>query len=321
MKRLLAALLLCGSAFPQDLSIFSALRWRNIGPLRGGRSLAVAGSAARPLEYYFGATGGGLWRTTDGGTSWNPVSDAFFESSSVGAVAVAPSNPDIVYVGMGETELRGNIIQGDGIYKTTDGGKTWKHSGLEKTLAIARIRVDRSDPNLVFVAAFGDPYGRNPERGVFRSTNGGQSWQKILYRDEKAGAIDFAIDPHNPHVLYASLWEAFRTPYSLSSGGPGSGFFKSTDGGDHWTELTHNPGVPGGILGKITIAVSADPNRLYASRSRFHCPVVRRGRRGTCAKITRFWHPKTLRLARWFPSLVHRCTSGHAGRIFPLEQV
>ena len=264
MNRVLAALVFLGSAFAQDLSIFSSLRWRNIGPLRGGRSIAVAGSAARPLEFFFGATGGGLWKTTDGGTSWNPVSDAFLETSSVGAVAVAPSNPDIVYAGMGETELRGNIIQGDGIYKSLDGGKTWTHSGLEKTMAIARIRVDRTDPNLVYVAAFGDPHGNNPERGLFRSTDGGRNWQKILYRDEKSGAIDLAIDSHDPRILYASLWEAFRTPYSLSSGGPGSGFFKSTDGGDHWTELTHNPGVPGGVIGKITIAVSADPNRLFA---------------------------------------------------------
>ena len=264
MNRVLVALVFLGSAFAQDLSIFSSLRWRNIGPLRGGRSIAVAGSAARPLEYYFGATGGGLWRTTDGGTSWNPVSDAFFETSSVGAVAVAPSNPDVVYAGMGETELRGNIIQGDGIYKSIDGGKTWTHSGLEKTMAIARIRVDRSDPNLVYVAAFGDPYGNNPERGIFRSTDGGRNWRKILYRNEKTGAIDLAIDSHDPRVLYASLWEAFRTPYSLSSGGPGSGFFKSTDGGDHWTELTHNPGVPAGVIGKITLAVSADSNRLFA---------------------------------------------------------
>ena len=165
---------------------------------------------------------------------------------------------------MGETELRGNIIQGDGIYKSTDAGKTWTRSGLEKTMAIARLRVDSSDPNLVYAAAFGDPYGKNPERGIFRSRDGGKSWQKILYRDDKTGAIDLVLDPHNPRVLYASLWEAFRTPYSLSSGGPGSGFFKSTDGGDHWIELTHNLGVPGGVIGKITLAVSSDPNRLFA---------------------------------------------------------
>src|SRR5947209_51458 len=157
-----------GTAVAASAGPFGALRWRNIGPLRGGRSLAVAGSAARPLEYYFGATGGGLWKTTDGGTTWNSVSDAFFKTSSVGAVAVVPSNPDVVYAGMGETELRGNIIQGDGIYKSTDGGKTWTQSGLEKTMSIARIRVDASNPDLVYAAAFGDPYGKNPERGVFR---------------------------------------------------------------------------------------------------------------------------------------------------------
>ena len=185
-------------ASAEDLSIFRPLRWRNIGPLRGGRSIAVAGSASRPLEYYFGATGGGLWKTTDGGTSWDPVSDAYFQTSSVGAVAVAPSNPDVVYAGMGETELRGNIIQGDGVYKSTDAGKTWSHAGLEKTMAIARIRVDPADPDLVYVAAFGDPYGKNPERGVFRTKDGGKTWERILFRDEKTGAIDLIIDPHHP---------------------------------------------------------------------------------------------------------------------------
>ena len=261
--RLLFLVILCSVAWAETLPDLP-LKWRNIGPLRGGRSIAVAGSAARPLEYYFGATGGGLWKTTDGGTTWNPVSDAFFQTSSVGAVAGAPSNPDVVYAGMGETELRGNIIQGDGVYKTTDGGKTWTRAGLEKTMAIARIRVDAANPDLVYVAAFGDPYGRNPERGVFRSPNGGKSWQRVLFRDDKSGAEDLAIDPHNPRVLYATLWEAFRTPYSLSSGGPGSGLFKSTDGGDHWTELTHRPGMPAGVIGKISIAVGADANRLYA---------------------------------------------------------
>jgi photosystem II stability/assembly factor-like uncharacterized protein len=241
------------------------LRWRNIGPLRGGRSLAVAGSAARPLEYYFGAVGGGLWKTTDGGTSWNPVSDAWFESSSVGAVAVAPSNPDIVYAGMGETELRGNIIQGDGIYKSTDAGKTWTRTGLEKSMAIARIRIDAANPDLVYVAAFGDPYKEGPDRGVYRTRDGGKTWPKLLYRDPKSGAIDIAVDPNNPQVIYASLWEAYRTPHSMSSGGPGSGLFKSTDSGEHWTEITRNPGMPAGLIGKTTMSVSgADSNRLYA---------------------------------------------------------
>jgi photosystem II stability/assembly factor-like uncharacterized protein len=267
MRKLLFTGLLAVLAYPAawDPGLLRPLKWRNIGPLRGGRSLAVAGSAARPLEYYFGAVGGGLWKTTDGGTTWNSVSDAFFKTSSVGAVAVSSSNPDVVYAGMGETELRGNIIQGDGIYKSTDGGKTWTHAGLEKTMAIARIRVDASNPDLVYVAAFGDPYGRNSERGVFRSKDGGNAWERVLFRDEKTGAEDLVIDPHNPKVLYASLWEAFRTPHSMSSGGPGSGLFKSTDGGDHWVELTHNPGVPGGVIGKISMAVSgADSSRVYA---------------------------------------------------------
>ncbi|HWZ34250.1 MAG TPA: hypothetical protein VNX18_23090 [Bryobacteraceae bacterium] len=262
--RFLLPAFLAAVACAQDVAVLNSLRWRNIGPLRGGRSLAVAGSSARPLEYYFGATGGGLWKTTDGGTTWNPVSDAFFKTSSVGAVAVAQSNPDVVYAGMGETELRGNIIQGDGIYKSTDAGKTWTHVGLEKSMAIARIRIDPSNANLVYAAAFGDPHGRNPERGVFRSKDGGATWERILFRDEKTGAIDLAVDSHNSRVLYATLWQAFRTPYSLSSGGPGSGIFKSVDGGDHWTELTHNPGFPGGVIGKITVAIAADSSRLYA---------------------------------------------------------
>lgn len=248
-----------------DEALFRPLKWRSIGPLRGGRSLAVAGSPSRPLEYYFGAVGGGLWKTVDGGTSWNPVSDAFFRTSSVGAVAVSPSNADVVYVGMGESELRGNIIQGDGVYKSTDAGKSWTHVGLDKTMAIARVRIDPSNPDLIYVAAFGDPYSATPDRGVFRSNDGGGTWKKVLFRDNKTGAEDLNIDPNNPKVLYASLWEAFRTPYSMSSGGPGSGLFKSTDGGDTWTELTRNSGMPAGVIGKISVAVSgADSNRVYA---------------------------------------------------------
>jgi photosystem II stability/assembly factor-like uncharacterized protein len=244
---------------------FRSLRWRSIGPNRGGRSIAVAGSAARPLEYYFGATGGGLWKTTDGGQTWRPVTDGQIRSSSVGAVAVAPSSPDVVYIGMGETELRGNIMQGDGVYKSTDGGKTWRHMGLAETQAIAKIRVDPRDPNVVYVAAFGHPYGRNPERGVYKSTDGGVTWRKVLFRDDKTGAIDLSIDPRDPDVLYAALWEAYRTPWSMSSGGSGSGLFKSTDGGETWTELTRRRGLPAGVIGKIGVSASpAKANRVYA---------------------------------------------------------
>jgi len=208
-----AALLLTAAGY--DSALFSGLQWRSIGPARGGRSIAAAGSSSRPLEYYFGAVGGGLWKTTDGGTTWRPVTDGKVQSSSVGAVAVAESNPDIVYIGMGETELRGNIMQGDGVYKSTDAGKTWKHMGLADTQAISRIRVHPTNPDIVYVSALGHPYGANAERGVFRSRDGGQTWQKVLYKDDHAGAVDLCLDPHNPNVLFAAIWDVYRTPWSL----------------------------------------------------------------------------------------------------------
>jgi photosystem II stability/assembly factor-like uncharacterized protein len=208
-----------------DASLFGSLHWRNIGPQRGGRSIASAGSVQRPNEYYFGAVGGGLWKTTDGGSTWRAVTDGQLKSSSIGAVAVAPSNPDIVYIGMGETELRGNIMQGDGVYRSDDAGKTWKHVGLTDTQAIARVRVHPTNPDIVFVAAFGHPYGPNEERGVFRTTDGGKTWKKVLYRNDHSGAVDLCFDPANPKVLFAAIWDAYRTPWSLSSGGPGSGLF------------------------------------------------------------------------------------------------
>ncbi|HUB83879.1 MAG TPA: hypothetical protein VMB03_34025 [Bryobacteraceae bacterium] len=253
------------TAATYEASVFGALQWRSIGPLRGGRSITCAGSSSRPNEYYFGATGGGLWKTTDGGTTWRPVTDNQIHSSSVGAVAVSESNPDVVYIGMGETELRGNIMQGDGVYKSTDAGRTWKNVGLQDTQAISRIRVHPTNPDIVYVSALGHPYGKNTERGVFRSRDGGATWQKILYRDDHSGAVDLVFDPHDPNVLYAAIWDVNRTPWSLTSGGPGSGLFKTTDGGDHWTEITRNPGLPSGIIGKIGVAVSGgDSNRVYA---------------------------------------------------------
>lgn len=249
----------------QDLSVLSTLKWRNVGPARGGRSITAVGSVARPLEYYFGATGGGLWKTTDGGLTWAAVGDGQFKTSSVGAVAVAPSQPDVVYVGFGEVQLRGNIIQGDGVYKSTDAGKTFTHVGLAPTRAIGRIRVHPTNPDIVWVAALGEPYAKTPDRGVYKSVDGGKTWTKVLFRDEGTGAVDLVIDPTNPNVLYASLWEVSRTPHSLSSGGPGSGLFKSFDGGATWTEISRKPGLPSGILGKIGVSVSgADGNRVYA---------------------------------------------------------
>lgn len=246
-------------------TMFSGLSWRSIGPARGGRSIGVAGSSTRPYEYYFGATGGGLWKTTDGGTTWRPVSDKAFKTSSVSAVAVAESNPDVVYAGMGETQLRGNVIQGDGVYKTTDGGKTWSHVGLAETMTIARIRIHPKDPDVVYVAALGDPYAANPQRGVFRTRDGGKTWERVLFKSEKAGAVDLSMDPNAPDVLYAGIWEVFRTPHSLSSGGPDSGLYKTTDGGATWTELTKSPGLPAGIWGKVGVSVSpVDGKRVFA---------------------------------------------------------
>jgi photosystem II stability/assembly factor-like uncharacterized protein len=248
-----------------EASTFASLQWRSIGPLRGGRSITCAGSPSRPYEYYFGATGGGLWKTTDGGTTWRPVTDGQLHSSSVGAVAVSASSPDTVYIGMGETELRGNIMQGDGVYKSTDAGRTWKNVGLTDTQAISRIRIHPTNPDIVYVSALGHPYGRNQERGVFRSKDGGATWDKVLYRDDHSGAVDLVFDPNNPNVLYAAIWDVNRTPWGLTSGGPGSGLFKTTDAGDHWTEITRNPGLPPGIIGKIGVAVSGgDSNRVYA---------------------------------------------------------
>ena len=254
-----------GSTAAESAGPFGALRWRSIGPQRGGRSIAVAGSAQRPLEYYFGATGGGLWKSTDGGDTWHVVTDNLITASSVGAVAVAPSNPDIVYIGTGESEIRGNIAPGDGVYKSTDAGKTWTHVGLREAGNISKIRVHPTNPDIVFVAAFGHYSTPNPDRGIYRTKDGGKTWQKVLYRDPKTTGIEVIFDPNNPDIVYAALWEAFRNTYMMSSGGPGSGLFKSTDGGDHWAELSRNPGMPKATLGKIGMDVSrADSNRIYA---------------------------------------------------------
>ncbi len=255
---------------------FGALKWRNIGPARGGRSIAVAGSAARPNEYYFGATGGGLWKSTNGGVTWSVVTDGQLTSSSVGAVAIAPSNPDIVYIGMGESELRGNIAQGDGVYKTTDGGKTWTHVGLTDSQTIAKLRVHPTKIDLVYAAVFGHPAGPHSDRGIYRTRDGGKTWDRILFRNDKTGGIEINFDPNNPQVLYASLWEAYRVSHMMSSGGPGSGLFKTTDGGDHWTELSRNPGMPKGILGKIGFSVSpVDSKPKTAARSSPTMPARR----------------------------------------------
>lgn len=251
---------------PKESDLMKALQWRSIGPYRGGRSAAVSGVASQPFVFYYGATGGGVWKTTDGGINWESVSDgSVFGTGSVGAIAVSDSDPNIVYVGMGESPIRGNVSHGDGVYKSSDGGKTWRRMGLEDTRQIPRIRIHPKNPDIVFVAALGHVWGPNEQRGVFRSKDGGKTWDKIFSRGNKAGAIDLILDPGNPSVIYAGFWEVYRKPWTLESGGPGSGLFKSTDGGDTWTELTRNPGLPRGMVGKVGIAVSpANPDRVWA---------------------------------------------------------
>ena len=248
-----------------DTSLYKEMKWRCIGPYRGGRVTAVAGIPSQPYTYYFGATGGGVWKTEDGGLNWKPVSDDLFKTGSVGAIAVSEWDPNIVYVGMGEVPMRGNVSHGDGMYKSNDAGKTWKHIGLSDTSQISRVRIHPQNADIVYVAALGHVYGPNEQRGVFRTKDGGQTWEKVLYRDNKTGAVDLILDPSNPRIMYAALWEFFRTPYSLSSGGPGSGLFKSTDGGNTWDEISRNSGLPRGMLGKIGVTVSPAKNdRVWA---------------------------------------------------------
>ena len=251
-------------ALPSDSALLTSLVWRSLGPLRGGRNVAAAGSVARPNEYYMGTTGGGVFKTTDGGESWQPVSDRYF-GGTIGAIAVSESNPDVVYVGGGEFPIRGNTSHGDGVYKTTDAGRTWRYMGLVETRHISKIRVHPRNPDVVYVAALGPVFGPSPSRGVFKSTDGGRTWNKILFRNDTTGAIDLSMDPSDPEVLYAGLWHAYRKPWQLVSGGAGSGLFKSTNGGRTWKEITRNPGLPTGIIGNVGISVSgANPRRVYA---------------------------------------------------------
>ncbi|MDH3734559.1 MAG: glycosyl hydrolase [Gemmatimonadota bacterium] len=246
-----------------ETSLFGAMKWRNVGPFRGGRSVAVAGVPGDRLTYYFGGVGGGVWKTTDAGTTWgNITDDSPFGTSSVGALAVAQSDANVIYAGMGEHSIRGvTTSHGDGMYRSTDAGRSWTHLGLEATRAISRIRVHPNDPDLVYVAAQGSPFSPNPERGIYRSRDGGQNWELVLHVDENTGASDLAMDPTNPRILYAAMWDHDREPWVVRSGGPGSGFWKSTDGGDTWEEI--NDGLPD-LMGKTAIDVSpADPDRLW----------------------------------------------------------
>jgi photosystem II stability/assembly factor-like uncharacterized protein len=248
-----------------DPDFLHALRWRSIGSQRGGRAPAVAGDPQNQLVFYFGGAGGGVWKTYDAGHYWQNVSDPYFKTSAVGDLAVAPSDPNVIYVGMGEVCTHPDIQSGDGVYKSTDAGKTWVNVGLQETENIGRVVIDPHNPNLVYVAALGHEFGPNPERGVFRSKDGGKTWQKVLFVSDHAGAVDMSMDPTNPRVIYASIWQFVRQPWGEISGGPDSGFYKTTDGGDHWTNITRYPGLPKGVIGRIGVSVSASrPSRVYA---------------------------------------------------------
>jgi photosystem II stability/assembly factor-like uncharacterized protein len=277
---LLAGLLLVSSSFAQKKkkskeasaitspatndSLFQNLKWRNVGPLRGGRSVASTGVPSNPLLYYMGSVGGGIWKTEDAGLSWKNISDGQLTTSSVGAIAVAESDPNVIYVGMGEHPVRGVMTShGDGVYKSTDAGKTWQNMGLPASRHIASVRIHPNNPDLVYVAVQGAAHGATEERGVYRSADGGKSWKKILYVDPNTGCADLSMDMTNPRILYAGMWDHRRYPWKVQSGGPGSALYKSTDGGDSWTKLAK--GLPD-AMGKVAVSVSrANPERVYAN--------------------------------------------------------
>ncbi len=241
------------------------LEWRLVGPFRGGRVVAVAGHPSEPATFYMGSTGGGVWKTMDAGTYWENISDGSFKRASVGAIAVSPSDPNVIYVGMGESTIRSNVSHGDGVYKSTDGGRSWRHMGLAATRNISKVRIHPTNPDIVYVAALGHAHGPNRERGVYRSKDGGATWEQALFRSSEAGAVDLSIDPNNPRILYAAFWEGVHRAHELVSGGPGSGIFRSFDGGDTWEELSGKRGMPKGLLGRIGVSASpAKPGRVWA---------------------------------------------------------
>ena len=246
-----------------DPKAYGGMKWRLIGPFRGGRALAVTGVTSQPNTYYFGAVAGGVWKTTDGGVSWDPLFDKQ-TTSSIGSIAVSDSDPNVIYVGTGEACIRGNISFGDGVYRSNDGGKTWNNVGLKDTRHVGKVIVHPTNPDVALVAALGHAYGTNNERGIFRTRDGGKTWEKVLYLDDRTGGIDIVFDPQNPHVLFAAMWEGYRTPWTLNSGGDKDGLYRSNDDGTTWKRVEGN-GMPEGPLGRIGVAVSgADSNVVYA---------------------------------------------------------
>ena len=302
-------ILLTGFTFVSDLfakeatSPFAELGWREIGPYRGGRSAAVTGVKDQPLVYYFGSTGGGVWKTIDGGNSWRNISDGFY-GGSIGAVSVSESDPNVIYVGGGEKTVRGNVSHGDGVWKSTDAGKTWKHIGLSDSRHIPRIRIHPHNPDLVYAAVLGHLFGANEMRGVYRSKDGGKNWERILFTNRDAGAVDLLLDPMNPRIVYASTWRVRRKPYTFESGGEGSGLWKSTDGGDTWINISRNKGLPKGTIGIIGIAVSpSNSNNLYAIVEAEEGGVFRSKDAGDTWEITS--SDRALRQRAWYYTRIY----------------
>ncbi|MXX51481.1 MAG: glycosyl hydrolase, partial [Chloroflexi bacterium] len=245
--------------------LLAKLKWRCIGPHRGGRVVAVAGDPEQKHTFYFGACAGGVWKTSDGGLYWRNISDGYFGTAAIGALAVAPSDPRILYAGTGESTIRGNVSHGDGVYKSSDGGRSWQHIGLRETRHIGKVVVHPQDPDTVYVAAFGRAFGQSEERGVYRSQDGGASWQLVLHKSVRAGSHDVALDNNNPRILFAAIWQAQRYPHKLDSGGEDCGLWRSMDGGDSWQDISRHAGLPTGLLGKIGVTVSpVKPGRVWA---------------------------------------------------------
>ncbi|NIR51609.1 glycosyl hydrolase [candidate division KSB1 bacterium] len=299
-----------------DESLYNALEYRDIGPYRGGRSAAVAGVPDDPMTYYFGGTGGGVWKTDNGGKTWENISDGFF-GGSIGAVAVSEWDPNVIYVGGGEKTVRGNVSHGYGMWKSTDAGKTWKQMGLQDSRHIPRIRIHPKNPDLVYAAVLGHLFGPNEERGVYRSRDGGQNWERILFVSNEAGAVDLAMDPTNPRILFASFWRIKRTPYSLESGGTGSSIWKSTDGGDTWEEITSNEGLPQGVIGISGLTISpVNPNRIWAIIEAKHGGVFRSEDGGeTWRKVN---EERKLRQRAWYYTRIYADTQNE-DRVYVLN--